>query len=183
MRGLDITYCFNGFSRCFRSHLWNSEAGEETFKGVACTSPKSSNRCTFLREDAPSRCHGGLQHSSCPRYLEQQLLSVFPANNHRAQPTHRPALAFGVLHAGWHKEAVCESLGWGWHFQWASCRFGVKLYMLAPALGLDYLSLEVCVPVMFGSASSKELPNLASFASIKSGLFVLRICIFCDIFS
>lgn len=137
---------------------------------------------SFVRMPLPDAM-GGLQHSSCPCYLEQQLLSVFPANNHRAQPTHRPALAFGVLHAGWHKEAVCESLGWGWHFQWASCRFGVKLYMLAPALGLDYLSLEVCVPVMFGSASSKELPNLASFASIKSGLFVLRICIFCDIFS
>lgn len=60
--------------------------------------------------------------------------------------------------------------------------FGVKLYMLAPALGLDYLSLEACVPVMFGSASSKELPNLASFASIKSGLFVLRICILYDFF-
>lgn len=69
MRGLDITYCFNGFSRCFRSHLWNSEAGEETFKGVACTSPKSSNRCTFLREDAPSRCHGG---------AAAQLLSLLP---------------------------------------------------------------------------------------------------------
>lgn len=35
---------------------------------------------------------------------------------------------------------------------------------------------------MFGSGSSKELPNLASFAFIKSGLFVLRICILCDFY-
>lgn len=53
----------------------------------------------------------------------------------------------------------------------------MKLYIPASALGFDYLSLEVCVPVMFGSASSKGLPNLASFTFIKSGLFVLRICI------
>jgi len=33
---------------------------------------------------------------------------------------------------------------------------------------------------MFGSGSSKELPDLASFAVVKSGLFVLRICILWD---
>lgn len=58
--------------------------------------------------------------------------------------------------------------------------FCVKLYIPASALGFDYLSLEVCVPVTFGMASSKELPNLALFAFVKSGLFVQRICILCD---
>lgn len=43
----------------------------------------------------------------------------------------------------------------------------MKLHIPALVLGSDYLSLEVCVPVMFGWGSSKELPNLALFASIK----------------
>lgn len=43
----------------------------------------------------------------------------------------------------------------------------MKLHILASALGTDYLSLEVCVPVMFGWGSSKELPDLALFDSIK----------------
>lgn len=43
----------------------------------------------------------------------------------------------------------------------------MKLHIPASALGFDYLPLEVCVPVIFGWGSSKEPPNLASFASIK----------------
>lgn len=126
---------------------------------------------------------GGCSTAPTPATKSRGSGSAFSAKYPGSQPTHCPALGFSVLRAGWQKEAVCESPGWGRHFQWASCHFGVKLYIPASALGFDYLSLEVCIPVMFGSASSKGLPNLASFTFIKSGLFVLRICILYAFFS
>lgn len=164
MRGLDITYCFNGFSRCFGSHLWNSEVREETFKGVVCMSLESRNCCRFLPWGCPLLMPWGAAVQLLAPLPRVAAALCLPCKQPQGSAHALPSSGFWCF-ACWLAQGDCLWKSWlGVAFPMSQLSFWCEIIYAGTSFGIRLsLSRSVCTCYVWLS----KLQRTAKFSIIR----------------